>query len=216
MAVSVLLADDHPLTRSGIAAFLREQAPELELVGEAEDGSEAWRLLVATRPQIALLDIRMPGEDGIALARKLRAEGVPTRAIMLTAYNAQGYVLAALAAGAKGFVVKSSAVKELQRAIDVVMSGGIYLDSQISRVVGAEEVLVESLTEREREVLLLASRGLSMKETGAVLHITERTVQAHLGSAYGKLGAKNKTEALLLAIKHGMLLLDELLEDGEP
>lgn len=216
MAVSVLLADDHPLTRSGIAAFLREQAPELELVGEAEDGAEAWRLLVATRPQIALLDIRMPGEDGIALARKLRAEGVPTRAIMLTAYNAQGYVLAALAAGAKGFVVKSSAVKELQRAIDVVMSGGIYLDSQISRVVGAEEVLVESLTEREREVLLLASRGLSMKETGAVLHITERTVQAHLGSAYGKLGAKNKTEALLLAIKHGMLLLDELLEDGEP
>jgi DNA-binding NarL/FixJ family response regulator len=216
MAVSVLLADDHPLTRSGIAAFLREQAPELELVGEAEDGAEAWRLLVATRPQIALLDIRMPGEDGIALARKLRAEGVPTRVIMLTAYNAQGYVLAALAAGAKGFVVKSSAVKELQRAIDVVMSGGMYLDSQISRVVGAEEVLVEPLTEREREVLLLASRGLSMKETGAVLHIAERTVQAHLGSAYGKLGAKNKTEALLLAIKHGMLLLDELLEDGEP
>jgi DNA-binding NarL/FixJ family response regulator len=216
MAVSVLLADDHPLTRSGIAAFLREQAPELELVGEAEDGVEAWRLLVATRPQIALLDIRMPGEDGIALARKLRAEGVPTRAIMLTAYNAQGYVLAALAAGAKGFVVKSSAVRELQRAIDVVMSGGMYLDSQISRVVGAEEVLVEPLTEREREVLLLASRGLSMKETGAVLHIAERTVQAHLGSAYGKLGAKNKTEALLLAIKHGMLLLDELLEDGEP
>ncbi|WP_300526006.1 response regulator transcription factor [Aminiphilus sp.] len=216
MAVSVLLADDHPLTRSGIAAFLREQAPELELVGEAEDGAEAWRLLVATRPQIALLDIRMPGEDGIALVRKLRAEGVPTRAIMLTAYNAQGYVLAALAAGAKGFVVKSSAVKELQRAIDVVMSGGMYLDSQISRVVGAEEVLVEPLTEREREVLLLASRGLSMKETGAVLHIAERTVQAHLGSAYGKLGAKNKTEALLLAIKHGMLLLDELLEDGEP
>lgn len=216
MAVSVLLADDHPLTRSGIAAFLREQAPELELVGEAEDGAEAWRLLVATRPQIALLDIRMPGEDGIALVRKLRAEGVPTRVIMLTAYNAQGYVLAALAAGAKGFVVKSSAVKELQRAIDVVMSGGMYLDSQISRVVGAEEVLVEPLTEREREVLLLASRGLSMKETGAVLHIAERTVQAHLGSAYGKLGAKNKTEALLLAIKHGMLLLDELLEDGEP
>ena len=216
MAVSVLLADDHPLTRSGIAAFLREQAPELELVGEAEDGAEAWRLLVATRPQIALLDIRMPGEDGIALARKLRAEGVPTRAIMLTAYNAQGYVLAALAAGAKGFVVKSSAVRELQRAIDVVMSGGMYLDSQISHVVGAENVLLEPLTEREREVLLLASRGLSMKETGAVLHIAERTVQAHLGSAYGKLGAKNKTEALLLAIKHGMLLLDELLEDGEP
>jgi DNA-binding NarL/FixJ family response regulator len=216
MAVSVLLADDHPLTRSGIAAFLREQAPELELVGEAEDGVEAWRLLVATRPQIALLDIRMPGEDGIALARKLRAEGVPTRAIMLTAYNAQGYVLAALAAGAKGFVVKSSAVRELQRAIDVVMSGGMYLDSQISHVVGAENVLLEPLTEREREVLLLASRGLSMKETGAVLHIAERTVQAHLGSAYGKLGAKNKTEALLLAIKHGMLLLDELLEDGEP
>lgn len=216
MAVSVLLADDHPLTRSGIAAFLREQAPELELVGEAEDGVEAWRLLVATRPQIALLDIRMPGEDGIALARKLRAEGVPTRAIMLTAYNSQGYVLAALAAGAKGFVVKSSAVRELQRAIDVVMSGGMYLDSQISHVVGAENVLLEPLTEREREVLLLASRGLSMKETGAVLHIAERTVQAHLGSAYGKLGAKNKTEALLLAIKHGMLLLDELLEDGEP
>ena len=216
MAVSVLLADDHPLTRSGIAAFLREQAPELELVGEAEDGVEAWRLLVATRPQIALLDIRMPGEDGIALARKLRAEGVPTRAIMLTAYNAQGYVLAALAAGAKGFVVKSSAVRELQRAIDVVMSGGMYLDSQISHVVGAENVLLEPLTEREREVLLLASRGLSMKETGPLLHIAERTVQAHLGSAYGKLGAKNKTEALLLAIKHGMLLLDELLEDGEP
>jgi DNA-binding NarL/FixJ family response regulator len=187
------------------------------MFGEAEDGAERGDALVATRPQIALLDIRMPGEDGIALVRKLRAEGVPTRAIMLTAYNAQGYVLAALAAGAKGFVVKSSAVKELQRAIDVVMSGGMYLDSQISRVVGAERCAGGGLSRSgSGEVLLLASRGALHERDGAVLHIAERTVQAHLGSAYGKLGAKNKTEALLLAIKHGMLLLDELLEDGEP
>jgi len=211
MPIRVLLADDHPLTRSGIAEFLRREST-LELLGEAEDGFKAWQLIQDLKPDVALLDIRMPGLDGVSVAQKMKEAGLTTAIIMLTSYDAQQYVMASLRAGAKGFVLKTVSPKELTSAISTVARGGLYLDPEVASVMGEKEFDPEQLSVREREVLVLAAKGLSSKEVAGKLFISERTVQTHLASIYDKLGAKNKTEALLLALKYGVVTLEELLE----
>ncbi|MGI6784110.1 MAG: response regulator [Aminivibrio sp.] len=211
MAVRVVLADDHPLTRAGISAYLARESA-VELVGEAEDGLEAWRLIQELVPDVALLDIRMPGEDGVSVARRVKEAGLPVSVVMLTSYDAQQYVMASLRAGARGFILKTATPEEISRAIATVAKGGFYLDSEVAAAVGDREFTPEALSAREREVLILASKGLSSKEVAARLFISERTVQTHLASIYDKLGAKNKTEALLLALKYGVVTLEELLE----
>jgi DNA-binding NarL/FixJ family response regulator len=185
----------------------------LELLGEAEDGLRAWQLIQDLRPDVALLDIRMPGLDGVAVALKVKEAGLPTATIMLTSYDAQQYVMASLRAGARGFVLKTVAPKELTAAIATVARGGLYLDPEVASVMGEREFDPEQLSAREREVLVLAAKGLSSKEVAGKLFISERTVQTHLASIYDKLGSKNKTEALLLALKYGVVTLEELLED---
>ena len=210
--IRIVLADDHPLTRSGIAEFLRREKT-LELLGEAEDGLRAWQLIQELRPDVALLDIRMPGLDGVVVAQKVKEAGLPTATIMLTSYDAQQYVMASLRAGARGFVLKTVAPKELTAAIATVARGGLYLDPEVASVMGEREFDPEQLSAREREVLVLAAKGLSSKEVAGKLFISERTVQPHLASIYDKLGSKNKTEALLLALKYGVVTLEELLED---
>ena len=212
MAVRILLADDHPLTRSGIAEFVRREE-SVELVAEAEDGSEAWDKIRELRPDVALLDIRMPGYDGVTVAQKVKNEGLNTAIVMLTSYDAQQYVIASLRAGARGFVLKTVSPKELTTAINTVAKGGLYLDPEVASVMGEQDFIPEQLSVREREVLLLAARGLSSKEVAKKLFISERTVQTHLASIYDKLGSRNKTEALLLALKYGVVTLEELLED---
>ncbi len=212
MAVRIVLADDHPLTRAGIAEFLRREN-SLDLVGEAEDGVKAWEMIRELKPDVALLDIRMPGMDGVSVAQKVKAEGLSTATIMLTSYDAQQYVMASLRAGARGFVLKTVSPKELTAAIATVSKGGLYLDPEVASVMGERDFDPEQLTAREREVLLLAAKGLSSKEVASRLFISERTVQTHLASIYDKLGSKNKTEALLLALKYGVVTLEELLED---
>jgi len=212
MSIGIVLADDHPLTRSGIAEFLRREST-LELLGEAEDGFKAWQLIQDLKPDVVLLDIRMPGLDGVSVAQKIKEAGLSTATIMLTSYDAQQYVMASLRAGAKGFVLKTVSPKELTAAISTVARGGLYLDPEVASVMGEKEFDPEQLSAREREVLVLAAKGLSSKEVASKLFISERTVQTHLASIYDKLGAKNKTEALLLALKYGVVTLEELLED---
>lgn len=212
MAVRILLADDHPLTRSGIGEFVRRE-PSFELVADAEDGIRAWELIKDLRPDVALLDIRMPGLDGVAVAQKVKNEGLQTAILMLTSYDAQQYVIASLRAGARGFVLKTVSPKELTSAINTVAKGGLYLDPEVASVMGEQDFIPEQLSVREREVLLLAAKGLSSKEVAKKLFISERTVQTHLASIYDKLGSRNKTEALLLALKYGVVTLEELLED---
>ena len=205
MTIRVVLADDHPLTRAGLSAYL-QQENSIELVGEAEDGEKAWELIVDLKPDVALLDIRMPGEDGVSIARRIKEEKLPVIPVMLTSYDAHQYVVASLRAGARGFILKTSTPQDLIRAIQTVVQGGLYLDSEVATVVGDRELVPESLSAREREVLVLASKGLSSKEVAAELFISERTVQTHLASIYDKLGARNKMEALLLALKYGVSL----------
>ena len=212
MAIRILLADDHPLTRSGIAEFVKRE-DSFELVAEAEDGTEAWDMIEQLRPDVALLDIRMPGLDGVSVAQRVKLAGLNTAIVTLTSYDAQQYVIASLRAGARGFVLKTVSPKELTTAINTVAKGGLYLDPEVASVVGSQDFIPEQLSAREREVLLLAAKGLSSKEVAKRLYISERTVQTHLASIYDKLGSRNKTEALLLALKYGVVTLDELLED---
>ena len=213
MAVRILLADDHPLTRSGIAEFVRRE-PTFELVAEAEDGARAFELIKVLKPDVALLDIRMPEMDGVAVAQNVKAENLNTAIVMLTSYDAQQYVIASLRAGARGFVLKTVSPKELTTAINTVAKGGLYLDPEVSSVMVDQDFIPEQLSGREREVLLLAAQGLSSKEVARRLFISERTVQTHLASIYDKLGSRNKTEALLLALKYGVVTLEELLDNN--
>jgi DNA-binding NarL/FixJ family response regulator len=212
MSIELILADDHPLTRAGLLAYLaREQ--DMNVVGEYADGESAMAGIRELKPQVALLDIRMPGMDGVTITRKIKEEGLPVTALILTSYDAQQYVLSSLRAGARGYVLKSSSADTLARAIRIVARGGLYLDSEVANTVEeGENISPEPISAREREVLLLAAKGLSGKEIASKLFISERTVQTHLASIYDKLGARNKTESMLLALKFGVVMLEELLD----
>ncbi len=211
--IRILLADDHPLTRSGLAGWI-EKEEGMELAGLASDGESAWKALLELQPDLAMLDIEMPNGNGIEIASRIRKNRLKTNVLMLTAYSAQQYVMASLRAGAKGFILKSAPLEELRKAVYDTARGIFYLDPSVS-LTGADEP-GEELSPREREVLILAGQGLPASEVASLLSITERTVAAHLTSIYGKLGARNKTEAILLALKKGIVLLDELrFLDGE-
>lgn len=212
MSISIILADDHPLTREGMKGYLAKD-PDFNIVGEYADGEAAWEGIQQLKPQVALLDIRMPGIDGVALARKIKEAALPVAPLMLTTYDAQQYVMASLRAGARGYVLKTTSIETLSKAIRIVARGGFYLDSEVANAVEEEgDFIPEPVSVREREVLLLAARGLSGKEIATQLFISERTVQTHLASIYDKLGAKNKTEAMLLSLKYGIVTLEELLD----
>lgn len=205
--IRILLADDHPLTRAGLVAWLEGESG-IELVGEADDGESAWKKILELAPDLVLMDIEMPNGNGIEIAARVLREKLPTAVLMLTAYSGEEYAIASLRAGAKGFVLKSAPLEQLRRAIFDVASGVFYLDPSVSIAWECEPY--EALSPREKEVLLLASEGLPAYEIASRLVIAERTVTAHLTSIYGKLGAKNKTEAILIALKRGVILLSEL------
>ena len=211
MSITLILADDHPLTREGLRAYLTRE-PEFRLLGDYADGDAAWKAMVEFKPRVALLDVRMPGQDGVSLARRIKQEGLPVTALMLTSYDAQPYVLASLKAGARGYVLKTSPAETLCRAIRVVAQGGLFLDSEVAEAMGGDAFVPEPISPREREVLVQAAQGLSSKEIAAKLYISERTVQTHLASIYDKVGAKNKTEAMLLALRYGLVTMEELLD----
>jgi DNA-binding NarL/FixJ family response regulator len=213
MAVRILLADDHPMTRAGLVAWL-EKEEGLDLVAQAIDGEGAWRKILDLKPDVAMLDIEMPNGNGIDVTRRVLKEGLPTNILILTAYNAQQYVMASVRAGAKGFLLKTAPFDHVRKAIFDVAEGVFYLDPAVSLRDSLKDP--ETLSAREKEVLLLAGQGMPGHEMAARLSITERTVQAHLASVYGKLGARNKTEALLIALKRGVVLLDDLQLETDP
>jgi DNA-binding NarL/FixJ family response regulator len=208
--IRILVADDHPMLREGLVAVLSTQ-PDFEVVGEAADGSEAVRLAGALRPDVILLDLEMPGTDGVAALERLRDAGSEVRAVVFTAYDTDERILGALRAGAQGYLLKGASRAEIFDAVRTVYAGGSLLQPGVTARVlehlgrGDARAQANQLTPRELEVLGLISEGLQNSEIAERLFVTERTVKFHVSSILAKLGADNRTEAVAIAARRGLI-----------
>ncbi len=211
MPIRILLADDHPVVRDGLAAILGTQ-PDFVIVGQASTGAEAVLLAAQLRPDVILLDLEMPGMDGVEALRRIRAARAEAQVIVFTAFDADERILSAVQAGAKGYLLKGAPRDELFKAIRVVGEGGSLLQPVVAskllqHISRRDQVIVETLTDREMEVLQWLAQGKSNKEIAAALVISERTVKFHVSSILGKLGAGNRTEAVTIAAQRGLVRL---------
>jgi DNA-binding NarL/FixJ family response regulator len=209
--IRILVADDHEVVREGTRRML-EREPDLDVVGEAGNGAEAVHLAAELRPDIVVLDVRMPDLNGIEATRQIKATDPHVRVLVFTAHNDDRYVFPLLDAGANGYVLKTTGQRDLVKAIRDVYRGQTALHPAVaSRVVERlthkgrfkGEGMVEALTEREMEVLEAVAQGWSNKEVSEALNISPHTVQVHLSNIFGKLGVKTRTEAVLYAIRQG-------------
>lgn len=214
--LSVLLADDHAVVRQGIRRFLEED-PAIDVVAEASDGAEAVRLVEEHRPDVAVLDIRMPEVTGVEATRRIKARFPETRVLVLTAYDDDPYVFALLEAGADGYVLKTASADQLVDAVRTVYRGESALSPEVASKVVRQATgrrpasaadQIEPLTPREIDVLRLVARGMTNREVGQELDISHRTVQGHLASIYDKLDANSRTEAVTEALKRGWIVIE--------
>ncbi|HEY76583.1 MAG TPA: response regulator transcription factor [Thermoflexia bacterium] len=214
--IRVLLADDHAVVRQGIRRFL-EEAGDIEVVAEAGDGREALRLVEEHRPNVAVLDIRMPEVTGVEATRRIKEQFPEVRVLILTAYDDDPYIFALLQAGADGYVLKTASGDELVQAVRTVHQGKSALSPEVATKVVQQAMTgkpstasdqVEPLTPRELDVLRLAARGLTNRAIGHELGISHRTVQGHLASIYGKLGVNSRTEAVTEALRRGWIVIE--------
>ena len=212
MTLRILIADDHHVVRQGLRTYLRVD-PELEVVGEAEDGAEAVRLARRLRPDVVLMDLIMPELDGIAAIRQIRSELPDTEVMALTSVLEDASVVEAVRAGAIGYLLKNTRAQELRLAIKAAAQGQVQLSpkaaARLMREVAAPE-RPETLSEREVEVLRLLARGLANKEIARDLSIAEKTVKTHVSSILGKLGVQSRTQAALYAGRIGLVPIDQL------
>jgi two-component system, NarL family, response regulator LiaR len=205
--IRLILADDHAVVRAGIRQFL-EQAGDLQVVAEADDGEAARALITRYRPDVAVLDIQMPKASGIEVTRWARQNYPEVGILVLTAYDDDPYVTAVLQAGAHGYVLKTASPEEIIQAARDVYEGKSILDPGIVRRRVAESThhsLVETPTERELEVLALAAKGYTNKAIGVQLGISDRTVQGHLARTFAKFQANGRTEAVMRAVSLGLI-----------
>jgi DNA-binding NarL/FixJ family response regulator len=213
--IRVVLADDQELVRSGFAALLRVQEG-IEVVGEASDGLEAVGMAVRIRPDVILMDIQMPGLDGIEATRRIaaREELAGTHVIILTTFDLDEYVFEAIRAGAAGFLVKDTNAAELLRAIQVVADGEALMSPSVTRRLISEFAArtrdvrpvagIDQLTQREREVVALAAEGLSNEEIAGKLYMSRSTAKTHATRAMAKLGARDRAQLIVLAYQAGL------------
>jgi DNA-binding NarL/FixJ family response regulator len=214
MPIRLLVADDHPVVRDGLVAMLSTQ-PDLAVVGEAATGAEAVERAAALAPDVILLDLEMPGMDGVEALRQIRAARPDAPVIVFTAFDTDERIVSAVRAGAQGYLLKGAPRDELFKAIRVVSEGGSLLQpvvaskllQHMSQQATERETSADSLTEREMEVLKLLAQGKTNKEIAAALVISERTVKFHVGSILSKLGAGNRTEAVTIAAQRGLVNL---------
>ncbi|TFW16800.1 response regulator [Duganella callida] len=202
-AIRILLADDHAMFRSGIAALLLQQ-PQMTLVAEAEDGQQAVALYQQHRPDITLMDLQMNGMDGVVTIEAIRAIDPAARIIAVTTYSSEVLVHRAMRAGVSSYLLKSMLIKELITTIDCVHRGQRHLPAEIAQMLSFS-LNNEQLTRREIEVLSLAAQGNSNKMIASRLGISEDTVKSYMSTLFGKLGANDRTHAVALALKSGLI-----------
>jgi len=205
-AVRLAIVDDHPLVRDGLRARL-SVVPGLQVIGEAASGAEALALAGALAPDLMLVDVGMRGMNGIELATALRQQHPAIRVLMLSMYDNREYVLSAIRAGARGYVLKESPTEEIIAAIGVVCAGGNYFSAQVSSLVLQSGTAPPQLTAREHEVLLLLAHGRSNKLVARQLDISVRTVETHRLSLRRKLGVDSASELLKIAVTNGWTTL---------
>jgi DNA-binding NarL/FixJ family response regulator len=216
---SILLVDDQPMLRMGYRMILDAQ-PDLSVVGEAENGLEAVELTARVNPDVVLMDVRMPGLDGVEATERIVASGSPSRIIILTTFDLDEYAYGALRAGASGFLLKDVPPSDMLSAIRAVATGDAVVAPSVTRRLlaqfarhlpgpeppgGALDARVESLTPRERELLVEVARGLSNAEIAERLVLSEATVKTHVGSILGKLGLRDRVQIVVFAYERGLV-----------
>lgn len=212
--IRIVVVDDHPVVREGLVLILQTQ-PDFEIVGVGESGHDAVDIVERLAPDVLMLDLELPGLDGVAVLRRLREQGATTRTIAFTVFDTDDRIIGAVESGAAGYLLKGAPSAELFHAIRVVHGGGSLLQPLVASTVmrhvasqaqpSAERSV--SLTEREREVLQQLARGMSNKEIAARIGVTERTVKFHVASLFTKLGAGNRTEVVTRAVQAGLVSL---------
>lgn len=210
----VIIADDHPLMRAGLRERLARTDTGIEVVGEASDGQEAYELAGRLRPDVVVLDISMPGVNGIDATRKIKAAWPEIGVLILTAYDDEQYVYALIDAGAAGYLLKTAGGSEIADAVHRIRQGEAVLspaitEKVVNRIVRGGRVPSQPasnpLSEREREVLALAAQGASNKLIACELHVSVRTIHAHMRNIFGKLEVASRTEAVMLGARQGWL-----------
>ena len=200
--INLIVAEDHTLVRQGMLLVLSRE-PTMRVVAEVGDGESAWRQTLELRPDVLILDLGMPGLDGLDLMRLLAAHELRTRVLVVTARQDASSVRAALARGAHGYLLKTDDADALVKAIHAVAGGGYYVSPELAGVVASEDdAEATSLTVREREIACAVARGLSSKQIAAELDISEHTVRKHRENIARKLGLHNPAELVAWAIRH--------------
>jgi len=217
--IRILIADDHAVVREGTRQIL-QQEPDMEVVADAADGEEAVRLTASTRPDVAIIDVAMPKLDGIAATRQIKSLYPDAAVLVLSAYDDDQFVFSLLEAGAAGYLLKSVRGRELVDAVRAVYAGESVLHPTVARKVlnrfvpatgsGSRSRPADVLSERELEVLRLASRGLSNQEIADKLSLSLRTVQAHFSHIFNKIQVGSRTEAVVRALKEGWVTLNDV------
>ena len=219
MSVRVLLADDQPLIRAGFRMLLEEQ-PDISVIGEAADGAEAARLTRQLRPDVVLMDVRMPGTDGIEATRRIVAETPASRVLVLTTYDLDEYAFTALRYGASGFLLKDARPADLADAIRAVAGGDAVIAPGVTRRLldnfatllpdlrsnePPGSPALDQLTSRERQVLIHVAEGMSNSEIAEALFVSEATVKSHLGRVLAKLSLRDRVQAVIFAYQAGLV-----------
>ncbi len=213
MSIRVVIADDHEIVRRGLRMTI-EGEEDMTLLGEAGNGREAVGLVAQTQPDVALLDIHMPEMNGIEAAKIIRERFPAVQVLIVTGFGNDAHLYAALQAGVTGYLLKDATGDELVAAIRGAAQGKPQLHPSIARRLMAQmprpKTPLDELSEREREVLTLVGRGRSNKEIAAALHLTEATIKGYVSAILGKLHVADRTQAALLAVRYGLIELEEL------
>jgi len=212
MSIRILVADDHGVLRAGLRALLNAE-PDLEVVGEAADGLTALRLVADLRPDVVLMDLSMPGMDGIQVARRLKETLPGTRVLILTVHEDESLLREAIQAGASGYIIKRAVESELINAIHAIYSGGLYVHPAMTRALirdlapslAPDESQAEPLTPREIDVLRLIAQGYTNRQVAEKLNVSVRTVESHRANLTSKLGLSSRAELVRYAKEHDLL-----------